>query len=164
MGIPIEIPRILGISWWWLLVVSALEGIFGHFFPWYGRFPFGILNAFVLYQALWLKRAEPQSRAIYWYVASALLSFVTYFISKQATTFSSWQEGVLATANFVIYVYGIFKFKWEMENHFTETDPVGLNLSGVMTFFFSNLYFQYHFHEIYLHKRGNPITITPFAA
>ena len=36
----------------------------------------------------------------------------------------------------------------ELEEHFNTVEPVGLSLSGVMTFFFGGLYFQYHINDI----------------
>ncbi len=40
-----------------------------------------------------------------------------------------------------------------MEEHFNGPEPIGLSLSGVMTFFFGSLYFQYHFTRINEMKR-----------
>jgi hypothetical protein len=40
-----------------------------------------------------------------------------------------------------------------MEQHFNGPEPIGLSLSGVMTFFFGMLYFQYHFTRINELKR-----------
>ena len=41
-----------------------------------------------------------------------------------------------------------------LERHFNTTDPVGLRLSGVMTFFFGGIYFQYHLNRIHDIKRA----------
>lgn len=38
--------------------------------------------------------------------------------------------------------------KASIEQHFNTVEPIGLQLSGVMTFFFNVIYFQYHFTEI----------------
>jgi hypothetical protein len=35
-----------------------------------------------------------------------------------------------------------------MEDYYNSAEPVGLQLSGVMTFFFNVIYFQYHLNRI----------------
>jgi len=35
--------------------------------------------------------------------------------------------------------------KSSIEEHYNTAEPIGLELNGVMTFFFNVLYFQYHF-------------------
>jgi hypothetical protein len=40
-----------------------------------------------------------------------------------------------------------------MEEHYNGPEPIGLSLSGVMTFFFGVYYFQYHFTRINEMKR-----------
>jgi len=42
----------------------------------------------------------------------------------------------------------IFKMRTSMESYYNSVEPIGLKLSGVMTFFFNVLYFQHHFSRI----------------
>jgi hypothetical protein len=46
-----------------------------------------------------------------------------------------------------------FSFRASMEEHFNSVDPMGLSLSGVMTFFFGGIYFQYHINDIVRRKQ-----------
>jgi hypothetical protein len=48
-----------------------------------------------------------------------------------------------------------------IERHFNGPEPVGLRLSGVMTFFFGGLYFQYHFTRINAMKNAMRYGMTP---
>jgi hypothetical protein len=48
----------------------------------------------------------------------------------------------------IIYLVGIFSIKAAMEEYYTSTENIGLQLSGVMTFFFSTVYIQYHINSI----------------
>jgi hypothetical protein len=48
----------------------------------------------------------------------------------------------------IIYLVGIFSIKSAMEEYYTTTENIGLQLSGVMTFFFSTIYIQYHINSI----------------
>ncbi len=43
---------------------------------------------------------------------------------------------------------GAFKIRTSMEEYYTSTENIGLQLSGVMTFFFTTIYFQYHINQI----------------
>ena len=70
--------------------------------------------------------------------------------------------GILATALFraapvgfvfmfggaIVYLFGVFSIKAAMEEYYTSTENIGLQLSGVMTFFFSTVYIQYHINSI----------------
>jgi hypothetical protein len=56
--------------------------------------------------------------------------------------------GFLIIAGAIIYVVGMFSIKAAMEEYYTTTENIGLQLSGVMTFFFSTVYIQYHINSI----------------
>jgi hypothetical protein len=47
----------------------------------------------------------------------------------------------------------IFSIRDELQKHYNEREPIGLHLGGVLTFFFSYIYFQYHLHEIAQFKK-----------
>lgn len=47
-----------------------------------------------------------------------------------------------------LMIVGHFKMKASLEDHFNRVEPIHLRLSGVMTFFFNVIYFQYHFDRI----------------
>jgi hypothetical protein len=42
----------------------------------------------------------------------------------------------------------VFSIKAAMEEYYNSTENIGLSLSGVMTFFFSTVYIQYHINQI----------------
>ena len=48
----------------------------------------------------------------------------------------------------IVYLFGIFAIKHAMEEYYTTTENIGLQLSGVMTFFFSTVYIQYQINSI----------------
>jgi len=56
--------------------------------------------------------------------------------------------GLLIIAGAIVYLVGIFSIKSAMEEYYTTTENIGLQLSGVMTFFFSTVYIQYHINSI----------------
>jgi hypothetical protein len=117
--------------------------------------------------ASWMKRVQPNSKAILYYaVATALLFCQIIFGSHTRVT--SFQPGmhwwvtyytghplrnVLYLATWVVRLLARFTMRSELEQHFNTAEPVGLSLSGVMTFFFGGLYFQYHINRINELKR-----------
>jgi hypothetical protein len=44
----------------------------------------------------------------------------------------------------IAYIIGIFSIRSAMEDYYNSTENIGLSMSGVMTFFFSSIYIQYH--------------------
>jgi hypothetical protein len=56
--------------------------------------------------------------------------------------------GILILAGAIVYLFGMFSIKAAMEEYYSTTENIGLQLSGVMTFFFSTVYIQYHINSI----------------
>ena len=48
----------------------------------------------------------------------------------------------------IAYIIGIFKIREAMEDYYNTRENIGLVLNGVMTFFFSSIYLQYHVNRI----------------
>ncbi len=48
----------------------------------------------------------------------------------------------------IMWLVAAFNMRSSIEDHFNSAEPIGLSLNGVMTFFFSIYYFQYHFTRI----------------
>jgi hypothetical protein len=53
----------------------------------------------------------------------------------------------------VIYLIGAFQMRSDLEDYYNTVEPINLRLSGVMTFFFSVYYFQYHLSRIAAWKK-----------
>jgi len=54
---------------------------------------------------------------------------------------------------FILLIYARFNMRNAMEQYYNTVEPIRLRLSGVMTFFFGGLYFQYHMNRINEMKR-----------
>jgi hypothetical protein len=61
--------------------------------------------------------------------------------------------GILIIAGLIAYLVGIFKIREAMEEYYNTRENIALTLSGVMTFFFSTIYFQYHINRIHRWKK-----------
>ena len=59
-----------------------------------------------------------------------------------------WIGGLLIIGGSIVYLFGMFAIKAAMEEYYNSTENIGLQLSGVMTFFFSTVYIQYHINSL----------------
>jgi hypothetical protein len=122
-------------------------------------------------QTAWMKRVEPDSKALLYNivyvglwglniaisVGSVALAAGHRSASLPSTIFSMVSLGITIAYIAMLIVYR-FTMRSSMEQHFTNAEPIGLTLSGVMTFFFGCLYFQYHFNRINEIKRAYRIS------
>jgi len=74
-------------------------------------------------------------------------------VATTIVAFASLLVFACALAKAVIYLVLIFSMRNSINLYYTTIEPIGLRLNGVMTFFFSFLYFQYHFSRIAEWKR-----------
>lgn len=114
---------------------------------------FGI--AWEIVQAAWMKKIEPTTRSLYYYGGAALMLTAVFVMSFEAgiTHTQNPLTGLFNLGYIVLALAGRFSFKSAMEDHFTGRDPMGISLSGVMTFFFGGIYFQYYINDIVRRKR-----------
>ena len=99
-------------------------------------------------QASWMKKVQPSSKAmIYYIVALALFAFL--FVTIATPPGPVRALGRLANlGGSIVWLVGAFSMRSSIEEHYNSAEPIALQLSGVMTFFFNVIYFQYHFTQI----------------
>lgn len=118
---------------------------------------FGWVWAFL--QAAWVKKVEPESKALVYYGIS-----VGLFVVMFAAAFVEGAQGQAGAGSGAFFLLGrigggimwlvaAFSMRSSIEEHYSSKEPIGLSLNGVMTFFFSIYYFQYHFTKINEMKR-----------
>lgn len=78
------------------------------------------------------------------YPAGFLAGILTIVLYKDA----AWLGSLLIIAGSITYLVGMFSIKAAMEEYYNSTENIGLSLSGVMTFFFSSVYIQYHINRL----------------
>lgn len=110
--------------------------------------------AWEIVQAAWMKKIEPNSRAIFYYGvgAAVLLTVFLLAIINASSRVSDPMVPIFRIIYFVLSLAGRFSFKASMEDHFNGPEPMGVSLSGVMTFFFGGIYFQYYINDIVRRK------------
>lgn len=114
----------------------------------------------------WMKRVKPNSTALFYYIAAAVLAVLGISLGHNSqmhmtpgqgidwgSLHRNWVGSVFSLASWVTRLIARFTMRSDLEEHFNGPEPVGLSLSGVMTFFFGGLYFQYHLNRINELKR-----------
>jgi hypothetical protein len=110
--------------------------------------------AWNLVQAAWMKKVAPQSTALYYYVAGLCVLAAVAFASFE-TVYAHSSHAIAGGMNLVyaiLLLIGRFSLRSSLEQHYNSVEPMGLSLGPVMTFFFGDIYFQYHFNDIMRRK------------
>jgi GYF domain 2 len=112
----------------------------------------------LMVQAVWVKKVQPASKAVTYFgiviglwVLSMTLSVSSAVSAARVGHVDSSLaavRGLISLAYIVVWLVGAFSMRESIEEHFNTAEPIGLSLSGVMTFFFNVWYFQYHFTRI----------------
>ena len=103
---------------------------------------FGIIWLFV--DANWVRKINPDSKA-----PRFALAYLGCFVAELFMTGDLAPMGVaLRVGGLVFYLIAVFQMRSDIEEYYARLNPVGMQLSAAMTFFFNVVYFQYHFPEI----------------
>ena len=111
-------------------------------------------------EAVWVQKIQAASKGIVYWGCAIGLQVVYVILSAFFSAFPDSNFKAIALlvqiAGLVLWLVGAFNIKASLEEHFSVAEPLpgGLQLSGVMTFFFSVYYFQYHFSQIIEWKRA----------
>jgi len=100
-----------------------------------------------LVQANWARKLINDNKPmvlVAMYPAGMIAGFLTMAFSPRMAALG----GLFIIGGAIVYLFGIFSIKSAMEEYYTTTENVGLQLSGAMTFFFSTVYIQYHINSI----------------
>ena len=163
---PVPVSQIIGTIAVPSPMRTAVPGAEMQYFPdppnlhWALVLLFGMLSCGIftivwdIVQAAWLKKVEPTSNALLIYCGAAVAWVGIIVASVIATTShtSTIDVSIMQLVYVVAVIVGRFSFRSSMENHFNTAEPMGLSLSGVMTFFFGGIYFQYHINDIVRRK------------
>ena len=147
---PVEtVPLPPNLHWAVLLVIVIIGqflGMLSLLFNW----------VWVLILANWARRLSGNNKAmvlVAMYPAGFLAGILSFgFAAAQRSPGATAIGSVLIFAGLIAYVVGIFKIREAMEEYYNSRENIALTLSGVMTFFFSTVYLQYHINRIHRWK------------
>jgi hypothetical protein len=103
-----------------------------------------------------MKKVDPESKAMGYYLGAIGVLVVTVFLSFQLAHRHgpNTGAGVMNLVYLGLLIVGRFSLKASLEKYYNTVEPIGLVLSGVMVFFFGDIYFQYHFNKIMERKQA----------
>ncbi|MGD0568493.1 MAG: DUF4339 domain-containing protein [Candidatus Sulfotelmatobacter sp.] len=99
-----------------------------------------------LLQGNWARKLSGENKPLVlvaMYPAAMVAGFLTIVLFRIPAL-----GGLFIIAGAIIYLVGIFSIKAAMEEYYNSTENIGLQMSGVMTFFFSTVYIQYQINSI----------------
>jgi hypothetical protein len=105
-----------------------------------------------LVQANWARKLSNDNKPmvlVAMYPAGMIAGLLTIAFNPRMAALG----GLFVIGGAIVYLVGIFSIKSAMEEYYTTTENIGLQLSGVMTFFFSTVYIQYHINRIARSKK-----------
>jgi len=112
--------------------------------------------AWAIVQAVWVRKVDPTSKALIYIVVAIGAFFAAGILGRNHQMAAA--GGLCEIGGLVFWLVGVFSMKSSIEEHFNTAEPIGLQLSAVMTFFFNTIYFQYHFTEIAQAKKAQQLS------
>jgi len=135
-----------------IMIISRFVGLVFILFTW----------VWSLVLANWARKLVNKNTAmvlVAMYPAGILAGGVAIAVGTASDTTALIVLGfIFLIAGLISYVLGIFKIRDAMEDYYTSKENIGLTLSGVMTFFFSIIYLQYHINRIAKWKKTGILT------
>jgi hypothetical protein len=128
-----------------------------------GIVTFELFNlAWAVVQANWARRLSGNNKSlvlVIMYPAGVITGLLITLLSTDIASLG----GIFNLAGRIAYIIGIFSIRSAMEDYYSSgysnpTENIGLRLSGVMTFFFSTVYLQYHINRISRWKKTGLLT------
>ena len=113
----------------------------------------------VFYQAFFIRKIDPASKALIFLSCYLGLGFISGFIygslaiSPDAAALGGLIGWVCSLGSWVLYLVAAFDMRKSLLHYYNTVEPLSLRLSAGMTFFFSVFYFQFHFDRINYWKR-----------
>lgn len=106
--------------------------------------------------AAWAKRVEPASKALMYYILATVLIVLNVggswgsalAILHHHQHHQNVLGGLVSLAAWVLRLVARFTLRDTLEQHYNGPEPLGLRLSGVMTFFFGGIYIQYMLNRV----------------
>lgn len=119
----------------------------------------GLFNyAWLIVESAFVRKIKPESKGMLLVILAIGGFFVGGFLNGFIRAMSNGEGApigsIVSLAALVLYLVGVFQMKGDLEEYYNSVEPINLQLSGVMTFFFNVYYFQYHFSRIAQWKKS----------
>jgi len=107
--------------------------------------------AWLFVQAAYVRKIKPDSNGILFGILAIVAAFSGGFVRGFTNAMNGEPHpagNVISLIGIILVIVALFQMKSDLEDYYNTTEPINLQLSGVMTFFFGILYFQHHFSRI----------------
>ena len=112
------------------------------------------VSAWLIVEAAWIKKIKPRNNALFFIIFAICGVYIGTIIVGPYRLDPNPLGLVFLLAGVFLYYLGVFRMHSDLEDYYNSTEPVHLQLSGVMTFFFAVCYFQHHFSRIAQWKKS----------
>ena len=104
----------------------------------------------IFIQAVWVKKIHPKSNAITLMVIYLVLVLLGQAISggSEKDSNEAAAASMLVFIGAIVSIVGIFSIRRSMIDYYNKVEPIGLRLSGALTFFLGVFYLQHHMTRI----------------
>lgn len=134
------VPLPPSLHWGWVLLLTLLTcGLFS------------VVWQFV--QAAFVKKIDRTSPAIILSIGSILLALLGA-VMEAVTPGRVFVPLIVNLCSLACSLASFFSMRRSLQDYYNRQDPIGLELSGVLTFFFNVFYLQYHLRAIAELKRS----------
>ncbi|QOF81584.1 DUF4339 domain-containing protein [Variovorax sp. 38R] len=108
---------------------------------------FGVVWLFI--QSSWIRTIDSRSNATMYLIGYVVLASIGAIVDASSESSDTQSLGwLLQIPSYVLFYCGYYSMRRSMLDHYNSVEPIRLNLSGAMTFFFSMLYLQHHMTRI----------------
>jgi len=158
-------PTPPAIPWWVIFAVLGSTNLGCRIFLAHTAWtlvPSLLIKCWAIYLCMFIRQLDAKATSIYWafgsWFSDGILIFLTLLPERTSTV--NLGTVIWSLLAFVSSIVTIYVIRHELMKHYREVEPFGLDLGGVMTFFFSYIYFQYHLCDIAESKRSETATLT----
>lgn len=143
------VPLPLNLHWGWLLLLDVIT-----------RSYFNIIWALV--QANWARKLTGKNNSLVlaaMYPAGMIAGVVAMLMGTITHAPELRMVGVLLIfAGSVCMIAAAYSIRNAMEEYYNSVENIGLSMSGVMVFFFQNIYIQYHINRLARWKKTGELS------
>jgi uncharacterized protein DUF4339 len=109
-------------------------------------------DIWLIVEASWVRKVTNSTKDIFLAVGALASMFagLVLLVAGDGTDVAPMMAlgWVLLLGSLVLRIVAVFSIRSSIQDHYNTAEPINLSLSGVMTFFFGAIYFQYHFNQI----------------
>jgi len=140
-SVPMQGSPFIPVDFHWALVLLIGICTCGLFF-----------SAWIIVEAAYVRKIKPESKGLMLVIiavaGSYLGSFANGFISAMNHTNPQPLGNLITIVFAIVFWVAAFQMRSDLEDYYNTVEPINLQLSGVMTFFFAVFYFQHHLSRI----------------